>query len=128
MDEQRVLTMPEVQGIVSRVHYEKRFRVGLMGDGFFVQIEYEEPDIKTGVLELQRGRKWYVSRFATDSEIVQTLLSAALASAEHQVREHFGYSPAPDQKPRLIYGPHYNADTLWNIAGKAASYDVRKDP
>lgn len=118
-------TINDVTEIVSRVHYEKNFRVGTMGNGFFVQIEYEEPDIRTGEMELQRGRKWYVSAHATDSEIIQTCLTAALASAEHQVREHFGYLAPGTDKPKLIYGPHFAADALYGICGKEKSYDAR---
>jgi hypothetical protein len=121
-------TIDGVREIVARVRYEKRYRVGAMGDGFYVQIEYEEPDIRSGDLEVQRGRKWYVSAYATESEIIQTMLTAALASAEHQVREHFAYTPPGETKAKLIYGPHFHADALWGICGKASSYDAREDP
>lgn len=119
----------EVEAIVGRVRYEeKRFRVGVMGDGFFVQIEYDEPDIRTNEMALQRGRKWYVSSYATESEIVQTCLAAVLASAEHQAREHFGYVPAGEKRPRAIFSPHFATDALYSICGKADSYDARDDP
>jgi hypothetical protein len=119
----------EVEAIVGRVRYEeKRFRVGLMGDGYFVQIEYDEPDIRTNEMALQRGRKWYVSPYATESEIVQTCLAAVLASAEHQAREHFGYAPAEGERPKAIFAPHYAADALYGIAGNPESYDARADP
>jgi hypothetical protein len=117
-----------VEAVVRCVVYEKQFRVGHMGDGFFVQITYDEPDIRSGEMAPQKGRKWYVSPFATDSEIVQTCLTAAIASAEHQVREHFGYRPEKGSPARLIYGPHFDADALWGICGKAANYDAREDP
>jgi hypothetical protein len=92
-------TEADVLAVVARVRFDKKFRVGHMGDGFFVQIEYWETDVVTHEPALQRGRKWYVSTHATDSEIVQTMLTAALASAEHQVREHFFYAgPCPKCK------------------------------
>lgn len=118
-------TIDEVQAVVNRVHYEKDYRVGIMGGGYYIQIEYDEPDIITGELEVQRGRKWYISPHATESEIVQTMLRAALDSAEHQVREHFGYIKAGETIPKLIYGPHFDKDALYDICGKAASYDAR---
>lgn len=154
---QRTMQVQDVREIVSHVEYEKDFRVDEMGTGFFVQIAYHEPDVRTGEMSPQRGRKWYVSPYATDSEVVQTCLSAALASAEHQVREHFGYRGScpvcvgtgklgaddyPYAMPRtcqacggsgrgkakLIYGPHFSADALWGICGAANSYDAREDP
>ena len=121
-------TQEDVEAVVARIAYDKRFRVGVMGEGYFVQIQYDEPDIHTGNMELQRGRKWYVSPWATDSEIVQTCLTAALASAEHQVREHFGYRPFPNRPARAIYGPHFSADHLWDICSNPDSYDARADP
>jgi hypothetical protein len=121
-------TREEIEEIIARVVYEeKRFRLGVMGDGFFVQIEYDEADIRDGHMALQRGRKWYVSRFATESEIVQTMLTAALASAEHQCREHFAYRPAGADEAKPIYGPHFSAEALYGICGKPESYDARED-
>ena len=60
-------------------------------DGFYIQLRYTEPDIETGQPELQHARKWYISSYATKSEVVQTVLKACLTSAEHMIREHFKY-------------------------------------
>ena len=92
---------------LAEVHYpEHSFVVGRMGDGFYLQIAYVEPDIETGLPANQRGRKWYVSAHATRGEVVQTALKAALASAEHRVREHFTY------QGQRIFGPHFDLDAL----------------
>lgn len=121
--------MPSPEEIVARVHYEDhRFVVGAMGDGSYIQIEYEEPDVVTLQPAVQRGRKFYVSRHATRSEIVQTCLTAALASAEHRVREHFKYAPTPEDKPKSIFGPHFKTDALYGICGKSENYDAREAP
>lgn len=37
------------------------------------------------------GRKWRLSRYMTDGEIVQTALMACLAASEHEIREQFRY-------------------------------------
>lgn len=121
-------TEADVLEIVGRVRFEKQFRVGHMGDGFFVQIEYDEADVITGDAATQRGRKWYISPYATDSEIVQTMLRAAIDSAEHQVREHFFYKAPGGDKARAIFGPHFSSDALYSICGKRANYDAREDP
>lgn len=119
----------DVQEIVSRVQLPgKDYRVGTMDDGYFVQITYWEPDIHTGEMDEQHGRKWYVSGWATESEVVQTCFAAAMASAEHQVREHFGYRPTADVPPRAIFGPHFSSEALYGICGKAENYDARDRP
>jgi hypothetical protein len=104
----------------------KSFRAGEMGDGFFVQLEYEEEDVVEGGMAVQRGRKWYVSRHATTSEVVQTCLAACLASAEHQVREHFKYRALGEVRGRAIFGPHFHSDVLYGICGVRANYDARE--
>jgi len=53
-----------------------------------------------------RGRKWYISQYACNSEVVQTLFKAALTVAEHELRESFLY------KGRAIYGPHFDLEKL----------------
>jgi hypothetical protein len=65
----------------------------------------------------QRSRKWYLSQHATDSEVVQTALMAALAAEEHEVREHFLFNGC------AIFGPHHNVYALFNI-----KQDVRPEP
>jgi len=103
----------ELAGIVSRVSYERfDWDIGTMGEGFFVQICYYEKDVDTGKMNLQHGRKWYVSTHATPSEVVQTMLKAALTSAEHRVREHFLVDDA------RAFGPHLDVDELVAIANR----------
>jgi hypothetical protein len=76
--------------------------------GFFIQIEYDEADIDDpgGALEVQQGRKWFVGKHVSESEVIQTMLKAALASAEHRTREWFLVDG------RRIYGPHMDANEL----------------
>lgn len=58
----------------------------------------------------QPGRKWYISPFMTEGEVVQTALMAALAFEEHEVREAFTYCGRP------LYGPHININAQLHIA------------
>jgi hypothetical protein len=126
---QTAMDISDIVGIVDRCNFPgKKLRVGEMGEGYFVQIEYEERDVVTGEMALQRGRKWYVSPFATMSEIVQTCFAACLASAEHQVREHFTYRPEHEERPRAIFGPHFHSNVLYLICGKRVNYDARDNP
>lgn len=115
------MTRDELDDIVDDVAYgDHVFNVGRMGDGFYVQISYFETDVETDEVKIQRGRKWYVSRYSTRSEVVQTLLKAAITSAEHRVREHFYYKGA------RIFGPHFSVDDLVELTLRG-SRDVRVD-
>lgn len=67
----------------------------------------------------QSGRRWYVSRHATESEVVQTALLAVLQFREHEVREHFRYNGA------RCFGPHIAVEALCSVAGKR---DLREPP
>lgn len=76
--------------------------------GYFIQITYYEVDIDNpqGDEVLQEGRKWFVGLNVTPSEVIQTCLKAALASAEHRTREWFLVDGV------RAYGPHQTADDL----------------
>ena len=55
------------------------------------------------------GRKWYLSTWMTDSEIVSTAFMAFLAAEEHECRERFKY------KGQRIFGPHMDVDALADL-------------
>lgn len=114
----KVETLEHLREIVGRVTYPGfTFRTDRMDDGFFVQIQYREVDVDTGKLADQHGRKWYVSKHATVSEAVQTMLKAAITSAEHRVREHFLVDGV------RAFGPHMSVDQL--VAAARAGRDKR---
>src|ERR1043166_4330070 len=57
-----------------RIEY---FQVSPMGyshtrDRIFLQVEYDSPCTKTAQKERWRGRKWDLSEFMTDDEIIKT--------------------------------------------------------
>jgi hypothetical protein len=104
-------TIEDVWALISRVSYPGfYFRAGNMGYGFFVQICYEDRCVDTEKVEWQNGRKWYVSPHATDGEVVQTLLKAAITSAEHNVRERFLVDGV------RAFGPHLSLERLIEVA------------
>lgn len=75
----------------------------------FLVANYLESDILTNKESVQKTRKWYISPWATKSEIIQTALKCVLTSMEHRAREAFTY------KGKRVYGPHFNVDALWEI-------------
>lgn len=70
-----------------------------------------------------KGRKWYISPYATDSEIVLTAFKAAATALEHEAREAFLY------KGQAILGPHFDVDFLVAAIEKTGNLalDVRHE-
>lgn len=119
MKTQPAKTLDEVKAIVESVKFNDRvFRVLTKGDGFLVQLQYWEEDIDTGKMELQRARKWYVSPYSTETEIVETCFGACRRSMDHVLKEHFTY------KGRRVYSPHFNIAARIKLCDEKA-YDGR---
>lgn len=115
------MTADDMRKILVDVRYhDYDFAIG-GGERLYLQASYLDRDISTGALERQFTRKWYVSVHATRSELVQTALKCCLASAEHRVREGFKY------RDRSVFSPHYNIDSLWEIANQRKHLDFRED-
>lgn len=83
---------------------------GKYGSCIFLQYFTEVVDVKTDERVVQRGRKWYISSFMTESEVVQTALMAVLAFEEHEARENFFY------RDSRLFGPHIDNQALRSIA------------
>lgn len=86
--------------------YAYRFTVREGHGGVYLQGQYEDADIDTGVTETQYTRKWLLSPAMSDSEIVQTAFKLCMTSFEHQCREGFRY------KDQLVFSPHYDVEAL----------------
>jgi len=100
-----VLSMYGLKQLLAEVSYRDwLFHVEQLGGGFFLQVRFKAPDRPL------HGRKWYVSSFATESEIVQTALLAVLTAEEHEARERFLFCGL------AIYGPHLCARDLVEVA------------
>lgn len=85
------------------------------GDRYYLQVIFL-------ATSLQKGRKWFLSPFMTDSEIVSTAFKAILTAEEHEVREHFKY------RGQSIFGPHFNFDRLADLCAEPDALDVRTNP
>jgi hypothetical protein len=109
-----MLTLEIIKAILADVTFQDwDFLIAPMGEGFFLQVQFLAKD-NTDPFDVswskQKGRKWYISRFATDAEVVQTALKATLSAQEHEVREQFLY------KGKAIFGPHLNLERLLAVA------------
>jgi hypothetical protein len=78
--------------------------------GWHLQVQYEEADIYTGKVELQKSRKWLIEQEATESEIVHTAFAAVMRSYDHVVQEHFTY------KGKRVYSPHFDIEARLKMA------------
>jgi len=116
------MTFYEINQTLKQISYpEYQFEMITKGDWvWFLRASYLEKDIHTGKLTVQKTRKWYISPYATKSEVVQTALKCILTSMEHRVREHFSY------RGERIFGPHFSCDELADFC-KNAKLDERME-
>ena len=120
-------TLDDVRAIVLDVNLAEElfvgssFRVEYFAGSqiIFIQHTYLRPDAFSGDLERGYGRKWHVSPWATESEIVLTCLKAAITNAEHEVRESFRY------KHSRVAHPHIDVNALAQVSGRV---DARPTP
>lgn len=96
-----MLTEAEIRNIVSEAKYlDWELYVDTMGDGFYVQVRFDAPDSETGVIESQHCRKWYISKWMTETEVVDTIYKAVEAAVIHEMKESFTY------RGHMIHNPH----------------------
>jgi len=102
---QNKLSREEIEKILKDVSFQDRkFLLLDKGDGYLVQMSYMEPDVdnpEEGPVE-QKTRKWYVSPYMTESEIVETCWAAVQRSQLHIAGEYFKY------RGKRVYSPHFD--------------------
>lgn len=85
---------------------EFSFFIQEKGDGFLIQTGAQLPCNDSGVVELMKGGKYYISSYSAQSEVVFKALQACLSFVEHEARECFTY------KGTAIVYPHLRVDDL----------------
>lgn len=119
---QRKLTREQIESVLEQIKFmDRTFRVIEKGDGFLLQMQYYEADVEKPGSEpvLQSTRKWYLSPYMTDSEIVETAWACVLRSQQHVASEHFTY------KGRRVYSQHF--DINYRVEGcDQGAFDVRQ--
>jgi len=99
-----------VFGIQFKVLFEKD---KIIENGrYYIQVEYDAPCTKTGLVESWKGRKWYLSEYMTDDEIVKTTWCAFEAAVKHEVMEGFKVDG------KILFNPHVNFEELLGISEK----------
>lgn len=113
------MTPYEISNVLADISYKHWLIKSQQEDGDQVIMQWIWDDPAEG---LQKSRTWLIGPEATKSEIVQTALLAALVAEEHETREAFRYKGAK------IFGPHFDADTMVEIAKKRENLDIRPEP
>lgn len=107
----------QFEHILSRITYKDwKIRQGKLGNGIFIQCVFNALDVDTNEVSEQRGRKWYISPFACETEIVRTVYLAIRGAEEHEVQENFRYLG------NLIFNPHTSVHSL---CAASTNLDVR---
>ena len=90
------------------------------GNRIFVQVYYNAPCTNTGEDQEWKGRKYYLSEFMTDDEIVKTCYVAFEQAVKHEVMEGFKVDGI------ILFNPHINFEELLKISHKEVKR-VEKD-
>ena len=115
-----MLTYENITAITENISYKGWDLItGEMGNGYFIQWKFMAPDAKTGEMALQSCRKWYISPFATKSEVVLTAFKAVSTAEEHETREQFQY------KKTALLQPHFDVEQMVAFA-KQGHEDARQ--
>jgi hypothetical protein len=108
--------------MISHISFKDRtFRLLEKGDGFLLQMQYYETDINhpNTAPVLQSTRKYYVSPYMTESEIIETAWLCVQRSQIHVASEHFQYHG------RRVYSQHFDIEARIDMCD-GDYYDVRE--
>lgn len=98
------------------VAYDKSYM--LIGSGnakagrVYIQLSYKAPCTKGQAKDEWKGRKWYLSQYMTDDEIIKTVYSAFEACVKHEIMEGFTVDG------KVLFNPHINFEELLKISHK----------
>lgn len=99
--------------IAKQITYRKGWRLTLsdasVGKRPYIQWSFMAACTKTGKVSEVSSRKWLLSRWMTESELVYTAYKAALAAEEHESREFFRY------QGKRILNPHLDVKALMKV-------------
>lgn|SRR6478609_3396881 len=117
---QKPLTGEELGLLLENVEYKEGWKLSVKMDGksgrFYLQWSFLGKCCKTGEHCVQYCRKWMLSEYMTESEVIGTAFKAALTAEEHECREHFLY------ENKRVFNPHIDIRALLNVCDQE---DVR---
>lgn len=113
LQQQAPKTIHDFAALIARVEFGNwRFHVLMDGDRPYLQLRFAALCSSTNCTQVQHGRKWPLSPFMTDSEVITTAFKATMTAMEHETRERFTF------KGKKIFGPHIDIDALWEVADR----------
>lgn len=95
-----------IYAVLSRISFPDFKFVVKTDKGLYLQIECLGKCNVTGNSYEWKSRKWVLSYYMTNGEIVQTAFKAVLTAIEHEARENFRYRGVS------IFDPHYDIEKL----------------
>lgn len=109
-----------IRTITNRIHlklFGVQFQIRVEHDNvygekgrIFLQVTYTTPCNKTGDIQNWHGRKWYLSDYMTEDEVVKTSYAAYKAVIEHEIMETFLVDGI------VLFNPHINYKELLKIS------------
>jgi hypothetical protein len=104
------LNLNDLTAILADVQFkDSAFAVEELPEGFHIQLRCEEADSDTGERCMFHGRKWYIERGMTRSDVIRTAFKAMATWQEHEARDRFTYRGVP------VFSPHSDVDRLAQI-------------
>jgi hypothetical protein len=79
-------------------------------DDVYLQVFYTSPCTKTGEIQEWTGRKWRLSKYMTEDEVVKTAWCAVEAAVKHEMMEGFKYDNT------IVFNPHVNFRELLRVS------------
>ena len=103
-------TLASARDVMRKIHYKNwGFHIIEEGNALLLQIQWYDTDFYTKSPSIQSGRRWFLERTLTESELVQTVWLAIQTAEEHEMREQFTYAG------RRIYMPHMDVQALIEV-------------
>ena len=78
----------------------------------YLQVEYKTPCTHNSNLEVWKGRKYYLSDYMTEDEVVKTAYVAFEQAVKHEIMEGFKVDNT------ILFNPHINFEELLLISHK----------
>ena len=118
-----MLTLRDVDNIVAKCSYPGFWIASNSKIGeIFIQVICDGTNNFTKEPMQWKSRKWFISKHATKSEVVQTIFKAILTALEHEARELFTYRDV------TVMNPHLDLDQMVDFvkAGNISERDSQE--
>jgi hypothetical protein len=110
------IRLQHIQNLLKEISYKEGWSIlttnratpDSLQEFILIYWKFDAPDVKTGLIETWTSRKYYISPYMSDSEIIQTAFLAAKVAEEHEILEAFKY------KGKTLFSPHMDLNYFIN--------------